>query len=222
MQLTQSSPSRFRLIAGALLAVLVVLMVLNTKFLTPAEVAAIAPKVFDPVQSAADVWGRAQTELGPKAAPAGEVVPAFQSDVKGAAAKYNAVSPNENAYFFPVTAEGTVVEASSTALRLQVPGIPAETPVLVPLSTGLNGTVVRDAMGFKFADAPGQTDYQYVGDELKKLIQAEIAADVADPAALEGKKVDVVGVVSVLSPSGAPPPEAKPVNVQPLSVKAAS
>jgi predicted lipoprotein len=218
MQLTQSSPSRFRLIAGALLAVLVVLMVLNTKFLTPAEVAAIAPKVFDPVQSAADVWGRAQTELGPKAAPAGEVVPAFQSDVKGAAAKYNAVSPNENAYFFPVTAEGTVVEASSTALRLQVPGIPAETPVLVPLSTGLNGTVVRDAMGFKFADAPGQTQFQFVGDELKKLMQAEVQK-LGDPAALQGRTVTVVGAVGVQATGNTVAP-ARPVNIQPISIKA--
>jgi predicted lipoprotein len=220
MQLTQSSPSRFRLIAGALLAVLVVLMVLNTRFLTPAEVAAIAPKVFDPVQAAADVWGRAQTELAAKAAPAGEVVPAFQSDVKGAAAKYNAVSPNENAYFFLVTAEGTVVEASSTSLRLQVPGIPAETPVLVPLSTGLNGTVVRDAMGFKFAEAPGQTQFQFVGDELKKLMQAEVQA-LGDPAALQGKTVKVVGAVGVLATGNTVPP-AKPVNIQPVTIEAAA
>ena len=44
----------------------------------------------------------------------------------------------------------------------------------MPLTTAINGTVLRDAMGFKFADAPGQTDYQYVGDELKKLMQAEV------------------------------------------------
>ena len=170
MQLTQSSPSRTRLIAGALLAVLVILMVLNTKFLTPEEVAAIAPKAFDPAQSAADIWAKAQSDLPAQAAPAGEVIPAFQSDVKGAAAKYKAVSPNENSYVFPVTVSGTVVEASATALKLQVPGVPAATPVLVPLSTGLNGTVVRDLMGFKFADAPGQTQFQFVGDELKKLM----------------------------------------------------
>ena len=35
--------------------------------------------------------------------------------------------------------------------------MPAQTPVLVPLSTAVNGTVIRDVMGFKFADAPGQT-----------------------------------------------------------------
>ena len=121
----------------------------------------------------------------------------------------------------PVKTSSNVSQASKTNLRLEVDGAPSNTPVLVPLSTAINGTVLRDAMGFKFADAPGQTDYQYVGDELKKLIQAEIAADVSDPAALEGKKVDVVGVISVQSAGGKPPPEAKPVNVQPLTLKEA-
>jgi predicted lipoprotein len=218
MQLTQLSPSRFRLIAGAVLAVLVVLMVLNTRFLTPAEVAAIAPKPFDPVQSAADVWTRAQNDLPAQAAPAGEVIPAFQSDIKAAAAQYKAVSPAENAYDFPVTVTGTVTEASSTSMRLQVPGVPAETPVIVPLSTALNGTVVRDVMGFKFADAPGQTQFQYVGDELKKLMQAEVQT-LGDPAALQGKTVTVVGAVNVVA-TGNKVPAAKPVNVQPVSIEA--
>jgi predicted lipoprotein len=219
MQLTQSSPSRFRLIAGALLAVLVVLMALNTKFLTPEEVASIAPKAFDPVQSAADIWSKAQSDLPAQAAPAGEVIPAFQSDVKGAGAKYHAVSPNENSFVFPVTLTGTVTEASATSLKLQVPGVPTATPVLVPLSTGLNGTVVRDLMGFKFADAPGQTQFQFVGDELKKLMTTEVQA-LGDPATLQGKSVTVVGAVNVAA-TGNTVPVPKPVNVQPVSIKAA-
>jgi predicted lipoprotein len=218
MQLAQSSPSRFRLIAAVLLAILVVLMLLNTRFLTPAEVAAIAPKPFDPVQSATDIWGKAQTDVPAQAAPAAEVVPAFQSDLKAAATQYKAVSPNENVYVFPVTAQGTVVEASATSLRLQVAGVPANTPVLVPLSTGLNGTVVRDLMGFKFADAPGQTQFQFVGDELKKLMQTEVEK-VGDPAALQGKTVTVVGAVNV-NATGNTVPAAKPVNIQPVSIEA--
>ena len=50
-------------------------------------------------------------------------------------------------------------------------------------ATAINGSVLRDAMGFKFADAPGQTDYQFVGDEMKKLIQADVKQG-ADPAAV--------------------------------------
>jgi predicted lipoprotein len=216
MQLTQPSPVRSRLIGGAVLAVLVIVMALNTKFLTPQEVAAIAPKAFDPVQISADLWSKAQSDLPGQAAPLGEVVPAIQSDVKGAAAKYKAVSPNENAYVFPVTLTGTVTDASADALRLQVPGVPAQTPVLVPLGAGLNGTVVRDVMGFKFADAPGQTQFQYVGDELKKLMQAE-TQKLGDPASLEGKQIKVVGAMNVLA-TGNTVPVPKPVNVQPITI----
>jgi predicted lipoprotein len=220
MQLTQTSPNRFRLIALVLVAIVAVLMVLNTKFLTPAQVAEIAPKPFDPAQTAADLWSRAQSDLPGQAAPLGDVVTAYQKDVKGAAAQYKAVSPNENAYDFPVTLTGTVVEATPTALKVQVPGVPAQTPVSVPLTTGLNGTVIRDAMGFKFAQAPGQTDFQYVGDELKKLQTAEIQK-LGDVGSLQGKQVDITGVVNVLA-TGNTVPLPKPVAVQPVVVKGAS
>ena len=114
-----------------------------------------------------------------------------------------------------------MVEASDASLRVQVDGVPAQTPVLVPLSTAVNGSVVRDVMGFKFADAPGQTDYQYVGDELKKLMLTSIESSVPDPAGLEGEQVTVLGAVGVQA-TGSTVPRAKPVNVQPVSVEVGS
>lgn len=211
-----------RLIGLALLVVLVVAMVLNTKFLTPEELAAAGPVKFDPAKTANELFTKAKAELPGQAKPLGEVLTAVQDDPKAAAEKYQAASPTEGTYIFPVTGTVAVSQATPASLRVSVDGVPGETPVLIPLTTAINGTVLRDAMGFKFADAPGQTDYQRVGDELKKLIQAEIKSSVADPAALEGKKVEVVGVVSVVSSGGAPPPKAKPVNVQPLTLKATS
>jgi len=208
-----------RLVGIGLLVVLLVAMVLNTKFLTPAELAAAGPVKFDPNQTANELFDKAKSELPAQAEPLGEVITAIQADPKSAAAKFKAVSPAENAYVFPVKADGTVTDASKDSLRLQVPGVPAETPIIVPLTTAINGSVLRDAMGFKFADAPGQTDYQYVGDELKKLIQADLSSSISDPAGLKGKKVSVVGVVNVLV-TGSPPPKAKPTNIQPLTVKA--
>jgi predicted lipoprotein len=220
MQRPHRSFGRNRLIGLGLLAVLLVAMVLNTKFLTPEELAAAGPKKFDPKQAAADIFAKAQADLPGQAAALSEVLPAIQSDPKAAAATYKAVSPTEKTYIFPVNTTATVADASAASLRLQVTGVPAETPVLVPLSTAVNGTVLRDAMGFKFADAPGQTEYQYVGDELKKLIQAQIASSVTDPASMQGKKVTVVGVISILD-TGAPPPKAKPVNIQLVTIEAA-
>jgi len=221
MQSPHRTIGRTRLVGTVLLVALLVAMALNTKFLTPAEVAAIAPKPFDPAQTAADLYAKARQDLPGRAQPLGEVVPAAQADLKAAADKYEAVSPTEGSYVFPVTTTATVADATDASLRLQVDGVPSQTPVLVPLSTAVNGTVLRDAMGFKFADAPGQTDYQYVGDELKKLMLGEIDSSVADPQALKGKKVTVVGAVNVQS-TGSAVPKAKPVNVQPLSIKVGS
>ena len=168
---------------------------------------------------ATELYQKASTELAGAAKPLGEVVPAVQTDPKAAAETYGAVAPNESSWVFPVTATGTVTEASDSSLRLEVPGVPEQTPVIVPLGPAIQGTVVRDAMGFKFADAPGQTDYQYVGDELKKLMQASVQESVADPASLKGKQVTVLGVISVQN-NGAPQPKPKPVNVQPITIEA--
>jgi predicted lipoprotein len=211
--------TRKRAIGLGLVLVLLVAMVWNTKFLTPAELAAALPKPFDAKATAADLFAKGKTELPASASPLAEVVTAIQADPKAAAARFNAVEPTANSYAFPVDATATVSEASADTLRLTVDGVPDQTQILVPLTTAVNGTALRDVMGFKFADAPGQTEYQYVGDELKKLIQSEVSSTVKDPASLQGKKVTVLGVITLQS-TGAPPPKAKPVSVQPLTMKA--
>lgn len=221
MQRPHRLVTRNRLVGLVLLVVLIVAMALNTKFLTPAEVAAIAPKPFDPSETADELYTRAAEELPKRAQPLGEVVPALQSDLPTAAEKYGAVSPATGSYVFPVRVTGTVAEATEASLRLTVPGVPSQTPVIVPLTTAVNGTVVRDVMGFTFADAPGQTDYQYVGDELKKLMLADLESSVADPTSLEGRKVTVLGAVGVQA-TGSTVSRAKPLNVQPVSVEAGS
>ena len=210
-----------RLVLAAALVVLVVAMALCTKFLTPAELAQIAPRPFDPAATAQDLYSKAQSDLPGKAADLGKVVPALQQDPKAAADTYKAVSPSENSYVFPVKTTAKVVSATDASLRLQVDGVPSQTPVIVPLTTAVNGSPLRDVMGFKFADAPGQTQYQYVADEMKKLVLADLESSLTDPASLEGKEVEVVGVVAVTTTGGSGVPRAKPVNVQPLSVKAA-
>ena len=215
----RSSPTRFRVVVAGLVAVLAVLMLFNTKFLSPEEVARIAPKPFNPAESAAGLWGKAQAELPGQAAPLGEVVTAFQADVKAAAQKYKAVQPNENAYVFPVTLTGTITEATPNGAKLKVDGVSAETPVSMGLGPGLNGTVIRDGEGFKFAQAPGQTDFQFVGDELKKLMTAEVDK-LGDAASLAGKQVKVVGMVGV-NATGKAIARPKPVTVQPVTVAAA-
>ena len=154
-----------RIIGAVVLVALLVAMALNTKFVTPKELASIGPTSFSPEKTATDLFEKAGTEFGERAAPLGEVVPAIQADPAAAAEKYQAVKPNADTLVFAVTATGTVTEGTADSFQLKVQGVPEETTVIVPLTTAINGTVLRDSLGFKFADAPGQSDFQRVGDE---------------------------------------------------------
>lgn len=207
--------TRNRLIGAGLLVVLLVAMIVSTKFLTPEELAAALPKPFEPAAVAKELYSKAESEVSAKAAPLGDVITGVQSDPKAAAEKYGAVAPNESTWVFAVRATGVVTQASEESIRLKIPGVPEETTVIVPLGTAIQGTVLRDGMGFKFADAPGQTDYQHVGDELKKLMQAAVQEQAS--GVTEGKQVQVIGMISVQN-NGAPQPKAKPVNVQPIKI----
>lgn len=218
MPRSHRTKTRNRLIGAGLAVVLVVAMIASTKFFTPEQLAEALPKPFDPATVATELYGKAQTELAADAKPLGDVVTGVQDDPEATAESSGAVAPNESSWIFAVTATGTVEEATDQALRLTVDGISADTPVIVPLGTAIQGTVIRDATGFKFADAPGQTDYQYVGDELKKLMQASVQEAVSDPASLQGKQITVTGAISVQN-NGAPQPKAKPVNVQPVTIE---
>lgn len=215
----RSSP--VRLVGLAALVAVLVAMVLNTKFLTPEELSAALPKPFDPAETGKELFDQAKSELPGTAAPLSEVLAAVQSDPEAAAEQYDPTTPSEDTYIFAVNGTATVSKVRPGFLELNVKGA-GQTPVLLPLTTAINGTVLRDAMGFRFADAPGQTEFQFVGDELKKLMTAEVGAGIKDPSSVEGKQVELLGVMSITSVGGAPPPKAKPVNVQPITLEAAS
>lgn len=223
MQIPRGSTRRNRLIGAGLIALLLIAMALDTKVLTPTALADIGPKQFDPAATANDLFTKAQTVLPAQAKPLSEVLPAVDVDIKGAAAKYKAVSPAGGSYVFFVSATATVTgDTTADDLWLKINGLPATATVLVPTTTAVNGTVLRDAMGFTFQDAPDQTGYQLVGDELKKLIQSKVVAGVGDPTKLKGKKITLVGVLSVTaSPGSNTVPAAKPANVQPVKIEVA-
>ena len=82
MQRAHRSLRPARLIGIGLLVVLVVAMVLNTKFLNPEELAAAGPVKFDPKATADELFTKAKAELPDKASEVGEVVPAMQADTK--------------------------------------------------------------------------------------------------------------------------------------------
>lgn len=211
-----------RLIGAGALLLLVVAMLLNTKFLTPDEVDALNPDQFDPQETAAELYASVQTELMESPAPLGDVTSALDEDPDAAAEEFDASSVSEGTVAFAVTAEGTVAEATSDNLILSVDGVSEGRQIVVPLTTALDGNLIRDISGFRFGDAPGQTDYQRVGTEISTLLRAD-AQDAAgdDPEALVGEDITVDGVMRYVS-TDAEGADERPVIIQPLSVDTGS
>lgn len=201
-------------VIGAVATVLVlVALFLDSSFLTAEELAAAGPEEFDPQQTAQELFEQVDDELLGQALPLGEVVTAVQEDLPAAARDLGATQPDDTTYVFVVRATGRVTEANDRVVSLEVEGVPAPTPVSISVGPAVSGTVLRDALGFTFADAPTQSAFQSVGDELKTLMQGELGRTPA-----RGSTVSVEGVLSITD-TGSPQSPQRPVNIQPVSLR---
>ncbi|WP_158635120.1 DUF2291 family protein [Tsukamurella asaccharolytica] len=196
--------------------ILLVAMALNTTVMTREEAAAMAPTPFDPAKTGADLLKRAETDLTYR--PLAEVVAGIHSDVAGTAGRMGAIKPFDTTYIFPVSFEGQVSEVAPTSATVTVAQVPPQTRVQVATGTAVNGAPARDALGYKFSDAPGQTEYQYVSDEIKKLVQQRLSQAATDPGQLQGKTIRVRGMLSVPGASNTVP-VAKPLIVQVVALE---
>jgi predicted lipoprotein len=201
-----------RLVLVAALVVLVLAMVLNTKFLTPSEASALKPAAFSAKTYVQKNFPTMTETLTRKATDVAVLVPAIDKD-EAAAGKQYGIDVGSGKFAFPVKASGTVTEVDENFMTLAVPGVPAGKTVRVPLGAAVSGTPLRDATGdMTFSDFSGQTDFQSVANELKVKVRADVI-DKADPASLKGKKVTVVGAHS----SGGPRTS---FIIQPVSIEA--
>lgn len=210
-----------RVVGAAVVAALLVAMTLSTRFVTPEELASIGPEVFDPQQVADELFTEANETVPESATPLPELLTGLEQDVAATAEDRGAATPNETTYLFPVSGEATVVTAQREAVEITVDGVSPETPLSIAAGPTVNGTVLRDALGFRFGDASNQTTYQQVGDALKTLVQEQVAQGIGDQGTdglTRGTKIGFTGIVSVTD-TGAPQSPAKPVQVQPLTVE---
>ncbi len=218
MHRSPRSPLRRYLITGALLAALAIAMVWNTKFLTPAEVEALSPEQFDPATTAEEILGQVQSEHLEDPDDLGEVAQALEDSPDDAAAEFDALTPSEGIEAYPVEVSGTVDEATDENITLAAEGPLADRTVVIPLGNAIDGNLVRDVSGFKFGDAPGQTEYQQVGSELSTLLRATAQEAVGDdPTALSGEDVTVRGLLRQVTSDG--DGGERPLIIQPLEVE---
>lgn len=221
-QRTQRNKLITRLVVAAGLVALAIAMVLNTKFLTPEEVDALTPEEFDPQATAQELYSTAQSELTQNPAELSELAAALDEDSEAAAEEYDAFSPSEGALAYAVTLSGTVEDASAENLSLAVDGIEEDRQIVIPLTTALDGNLIRDISDFTFGDAPGQTDYQRVGTEINSMMRADVQEAVGeDPESLIGEEITVDGVLRYMT-TDAEGPDERPLVIQPLILEAGS
>jgi predicted lipoprotein len=208
-----------RLIGVGALLVLVVAMLLNTKFLTPEEVEALTPDQFSPQETAEELYASVQSEMTEDPAALGDVTAALDEDPDAAAEEFDAHVLSEGAVAFAVSAEGTVEDATADNLTLSVDGVTEGRQIVVPLSSALDGNLIRDISGFRFGDAPGQTDYQRVGTEISSLLRADAQeATGEDPESLIGNDIAVDGVMRYVA-TDAEGADERPLIIQPLRLE---
>jgi predicted lipoprotein len=188
---TPSSRKLARFLWPAVLVVLLVAMVLDTRFLSSTEVAAINPAEFDARTFTAGEYPKITAAVESKAVDLKEVAAAVAADPDAAGKKYGHVAGTDK-YAIPVRFTGEVTEADDAFLTVAVAGLPKDSVVRVALGPAVNGTALRDVTGsIKFADFENQTDYQQVANELKAKTLAEV---IGKSAAARGDKASVTGV----------------------------
>lgn len=214
------SPLRGRIVIGAVLGALLVAMIWNTKFLTPEELEALTPEEFDAETTAQQLYDQAQEELTEDPDELGPVAESLAEDPDAAAEEFDAYVPSEGTNAFSVTVTGVVEEVTEEALTVDVGAVETGQSTTIPLGNAVDGELVRDLVGFQFGDAPGQTEYQQVGNELSALMRAGAQESFgSDAASLEGEEITVNGILTY---TGTDPDAAaeRPLIIQPLTVGA--
>lgn len=200
-----------KLVTVAAVVLVLMMMLLNTKFLTAGEAAKLNPAAFNAKTYVRDNFKKTTATLTSKATDIMVLAPAVDKDLAVAGKQYG-VNVGSGKFAFPVKATGTVGEVDSSFMVLTVRGVPVGNTIRVPLGAAVSGTPVRDATGeMTFSKFHGQTDFQSVANEFKAKILAEVLGSI-DAGSLKGKKVTVTGAYS----SGGP---AKSFTIQPVSIE---
>lgn len=194
-----SSAAKKGIVAGVG-AVLVVAMIVSTKFLSPSEAAEINPAAFDASVYVDEKFPEIVTAIEEQATDIATLVPAITADPAAAGAEYGN-NLGSGKFAFPVRATGTVTEVDDQFLVLAVEGVGDPDVIRVPLANAISGTPVRDATGLiSFGDFVDQTQYQNVANAMKLKIQSEVMPTL-DPTQVADRELTVYGAWA----TGGPP-----------------
>ncbi|KQS81258.1 hypothetical protein ASG25_07185 [Rhizobium sp. Leaf384] len=196
--LTSPRLTRGRAIATALAVILVGAMAYNTRVVRIGSEHDVRADVFSPEAFGAENFPKVRDSVVSRAVDAAELGRAIAADKAAAGTKYGVAT--STGPVIPVKLTGVVGERKSSTNTIAVPGLPEGTVVRVQTGPAINGTDLRDATGdIEFGQFTNQIEYQNAGSALNNAMKKEALGNI-DPAALEGKTVDITGVFKLINP----------------------
>jgi predicted lipoprotein len=155
---------------------------------------------FEPAQYGAKTYPKVAATLEQKAQPLPNLVGALRDDPEAAGKQYGHREGN-SPYSFATRGEGIAGDTKAGLMEVRVKGVPKSTRVSIQVGPALNGTSLRDAVGFiSFNQFVNQVDFADAATALNSEVKAKVLKDV-DAQDLKGKRVAFTGAFTALTPT---------------------
>jgi predicted lipoprotein len=188
-----------RVVGIALVVLVVAAMALDTTYKKAGETTATGREAFDPARYGEETFPKAVSTIEDAAVPLPRLSAAMRADLDAAGERYGQ-RQGTSPYSFSTRGEGTAGKVEGGLMPVRVEGVPEGARVSVQVGPAINGTAIRDAVGFiEFGQFTNQVEYAAAATALNEQVKKQVLAGV-DPAALEGRRVSFVGAFSSLTP----------------------
>lgn len=200
-----------RWIAVALAVALLAAIGFSTRYRSTESVAASGPRRFDPAAYGERTYEhKVVPAIERKAVDLPVLVRAMHTDMEEAGKRYG-VRQGNGPYTFAVKGTGTAGAVRSGLMHVTVPDLPPDTRVSLQVGPVINGTALRDAVGFiNFGQFLDQVEYADAATALNDQMREKLLKNL-DVSRLQDKKISFVGAFSFLTPSV--------VTITPVSIK---
>jgi predicted lipoprotein len=200
MSTATSRRPRGRWIAVASVVVLLAGVALDTEYRSAdASAKAAQAQAFDPARFGAENYqSKVVPAIRAEAVELRVLLAALAADKEAAGAKYGH-RQGTGPYSFAVKGEGVAGERNGSLLSVTVTGVSADTRVSLQVGPAINGTALRDAVGFiSFGQFLNQVEYADAATALNNELRTTVLAGLR-PAELSGRKVAFTGAFTFLT-----------------------
>ena len=189
----------WRAIGIAVVAIVIAAMALDASWRSDKAPRVTARPKFEPAAYGAKTYPKVVAEIDKRVVPVSVLAPVLSDDPDAAGKKYG-VRQGTSPYNFAVSGEGVAGAPESGLLPVRVRGA-SGVNVNVQIGPAINGTALRDAVGFiTFDQFINQVDYADAATALNNEVKAKVLKGI-DAASLKGKRVSFTGAFTFLAPT---------------------